>query len=675
VWCLYFFCFDVFVWMLLPAIYVGTSRHFLRSSVDGQLVRTGHDNRQHTTATTQTNYSLQNTTMADQQRKQPRKILTEEDYTSTLTHIVTRDYFPSIYSLRRDAAILEARSRGDVASAVAIRREARREEMERERELMEDQAEEMEAFSNETAVAHLSKNLVIGTRKRPRPLKHESISGFHARVTSEDNAEFESNQEIESRQRELNLGIIYSSAADKSGRLVIEAAVNGKELPEGTNQRALMGCETPLGLASDLYNASPSAGLRITGNEAKTTSGIGRNGLFFQPQHNNEQTQTQTNHLMLEASTTAASSTGNFLALTSHEPTNDNILMPPPPARKSDTLCITETASQHANKTNQPLHTYQLVEYQPKPLVPHINPPATRFPNQAESRLLTTSNNNRGRHNFDGDTSEATTDLDEIPPSLDDERAARRAAVMREHETFVPMTPLIQPGRGDRTAVVGAFDEPIMTWGNVASTPLVLGNGMAVDRGNNPAADWEPTEPSISYTNAQIGEGIEFDVVEENSREKLAHRAEKKLNERAKTYRSAGSKTLLNKDSKTAALDDASIASSATSMTTATASYDRSASLTPAARALFEANTKAINSTSRSHSKSLSSKSRIFQPSPVSSTGLSAASRNSFGSALRMAYTPSSAPAIKKKTGRERNSVISSSLRRAAEGGTPRVTK
>jgi hypothetical protein len=198
---------------------------------------------------------------------------------------------------------------------------------------------------------------------------------------------------------------------------------------------------------------------------------------------------------------------------------------------------------------------------------------------------------------------------------------------------------------------------------------------MAVDRGNNPAADWEPTEPSISYTNAQIGEGIEFDVVEENSREKLAHRAEKKLNERAKTYRSAGSKTLLNKDSKTAALDDASIASSATSMTTATASYDRSASLTPAARALFEANTKAINSTSRSHSKSLSSKSRIFQPSPVSSTGLSAASRNSFGSALRMAYTPSSAPAIKKKTGRERNSVISSSLRRAAEGGTPRVTK
>jgi hypothetical protein len=518
--------------------------------------------------------------------------------------------------------------------------------VQREQERMEDQAEEVDALSSEGAVA----------RKRPRALKHESLSGFHMRVTSEDNAEFEHNQEMERRQREIHLGIIYSSAADKKGRLAIEAAVNGKVVENETNDRALLGCDTPLGLASDLYNASPSAGLRITNKEQKDTAGIGRNGLFFQPQHRDGNAMTQDGHLLLESS--AANSTGTFLTLTSGKSTADNLLMPPPPARKSDIL------------------KYQLVEYQPKPLVPHIHPPATRFHNQLESRLLTTSNitRHRTRHSVDGQTSDATTDLDEVPPSLENERAARREAAIREQNTFVPMTPLIQPGAGRATVSGDLEDAPIMTWGTVASTPLVLGNGLAVDKTNDIGAHWEPTKPNGNGANHNRKDGIDFDVLEENDRERLAHRAEKKLNDRTKKYKSAGSNALLDKSARAPDFDDASVGSGVNSVaTTATTSYDRSASLTPAARALLEANSNAMKATKRSN---LKSSSRIFQPSPVSSQVSNAGSRNSFGSALRMSYTASSAPSTmrKKKAGRD-NKSSSSSLRRAAEGGTPRIER
>ena len=601
-----------------------------------------------------------------EQRKQPRKILTEEDYTSTLTHIVTRDYFPSLHSLRRDAAILEARSRGDVATAVAIRREARREEIQREQELLEDQAEEMDVYEGEMTIATTNNmQQVTGTRKRPRPLKHESITGFHARVTSEDNAEFESNQEVEKKQREMNLGIIYSSAADKTGRLAIEAAVNGKTVTDRTNQRTLLGCETPLGLASDLFNTSPSAGLRITGSESKKSSGIGRNGLFFQPQHVSEKEPSQKGQLLLESSTATNNPTGNFLALTNNDTdqqTSDGLLMPPPPARRSDFLCViaSEDTNAKSKYNNLPLPAYQLVEYQPKPLVPHINPPATRFPNQSESRLLATSSASatRSKPSLHGDTSDATTDLDEIPRSLDEERAARHEAAIREHETFVPMTPLIQPGR-DAGVAVDAIDEaPIMTWGKVASTPLVLGNGAAIDKSSISAGDWEPTQPLLSSE-------CDFDILEENNREKLAHRAEKKLNHRAKIYKSAGVKAVFDRASADKDFDDDSIKSGASSVKskgTVRSSFDRSASLTPAGRALLKANTTCLRSGQKF--QKVSSKSRIFQASSASSKTPSAASRDSFGSALRSAYSQSSTPSRITKT---------SLSRRAAEGSTPKI--
>ncbi|KAL7548988.1 hypothetical protein ACHAWF_012256 [Thalassiosira exigua] len=629
--------------------------------------------------------------------KQPRAILDEDEYTSTLSHVVTRDYFPSLHSLRRDAAILEARSRGDVAGAVAVRRMARREEVEREREREEEAEAEREAATETALVPHRT----VQVRRRPRPLKHESITGFHARVTSEDNAEFEMNQDREMKEREETLGVIYAARADKGGRLMIESHLNKHDEAEqpstnktSNNARAL--CDTPLGLSSDLYDAPPSAGLRITGGDANQIesdgpSGIGRNGLFFQPHHNPDKSQADegARKLML---TSGSGQSGLAIenggdsdgAENSADGGKDKLLMPPPPARLPGASGATdppetELSTKVAISLDQ---RSQLVEYLPKPL-PDINPPATRFSYQNESQLLGVPN--YARSNLAANRSSArstssyaetsdTTDLDATPPPLDRERASHRRARLRENETFVAMTPLIEPGGGNaskrhKTQSDFESDEPIMTWGDVASTPLVLGNGAAVD-GPASSTDWEPTRPS------SLSEGVDvqgdssapaFDVVDMSGREALARRAERGLSERAKTYRSAGSRGSINHREKDKG-DDESVRSSR-STSTASTPLDRTSSLTPAARALLEATKKAGKSKNTSAPKSRSSSSRIFQTPSFSSGSVHVGSRDSFGSALRMSYTPKVDPrgrdASRKRKG-------TSSMRRAVEGSTPR---
>ena len=628
--------------------------------------------------------------------QQPRDILEEDEYTSTLSHIVTRDYFPSLPSLRRDEAILDARSRGDISGAVSIRRIARKEEMQHEREWQEEMEEEKQATNNttETAIQPSSynnnmQNNSVQIRKRPRPLKHETITGFHSRVTTEDNAEFESIQECERNDREEKMGIIYSAKANKSGRLMIENAYNDKEKEEKINPynkaaRAL--CDTPIGLSSDLYDAPPSAGLRITdgGNSGEKNNGIGRNGLFFQPLHrsldNNKTTKTNSDKLLL-----TSSGSGTFLALENGEDASKekqqqdgtNLLMLPPPPRKPSSSSNVMVSHQQPTDDQKSIDDRcQLVEYLPKPALPDIYPPATRFPYQSESRMLAKKINSLGPvYNRQGSkdsytsTSE-TTDLDASPRSLERERAAYQKAKKRENETFVAMTPLIRPGAGGNVSRNEPNDEPIMTWGDVQSTPLVLGSGSAVDgrAGASSSADWEPSRPEeASFSSGNDG-GSEssslpaFDVVDDSRRERMARKAERGLLERAKTYRTAGcSKTKSRKDDH----DDQSVGSSRSAMSSRSAksagtvtTLDRKASLTPAARALLEAGSKKTKTNSRSS---------IFQASSKSSN---IRSRDSFGSALRISYTPNRESASK-RTGTSSSSV-SSSLRRAAGGATPR---
>jgi len=631
--------------------------------------------------------------------QQPREILEEDEYTSTLSHIVTRDYYPSLHTLRRDAAILDARSRGDISSAVAIRRMHRKDEMQREHDWKEEMEEESKALQEEETetsimpyINHQSNKIQV--RSKPRPLKHETITGFHARVTSEDNAEYESVQEEERKDREKKLGIIYSTKEGKEGRLMIEAAMNNTEKEEVVNpynkaSRALMGCDTPIELSSDLYDAAPSTGLRITqdgGEDRKKSAannGLGRNGLFFQPFHRRlENNPTNTGQLTLTSDGAATSSSGGtFLALenntntaSSKEDDNnkpDNLLMPPPPARQSSAIVKHGSSIQPPPATNSKTidDRCQLIEYLPKPAVPDINPPATRFPYQNESRLLAKTSNSLG-HAYNrqksiqsmGSFTEAsdTTDLDASPRSLERERAARHKARKRENETFVAMTPLIRHGEGRSTSKKqggeqSASDEPIMTWGNVKGTPLVLSNS-AVDGRDDTSADWEPTRPidahSLSSGNDAGSESTPaFDVVDDNRREKLARRAEKKLIERSKTYK--GRRRKDDND------DDRSVMSSrsASSMASGT-SFKRRESLTPAARALLEASNNA-------HQSKKQRKLGMFHSSQNSR------SRDSFGSSLRMSYTPNRDGDSRRKRKSSSSSSISS-LRRAAGGATPR---
>jgi len=586
---------------------------------------------------------------------QSRDVLEEEEYTSTLSHIIARDYYPSLHSLRRDQAILDARRTGDVATAVAIRRAARKAEIERDNEWSKDQEEEQDAYEETAIVPHVN-GIAIHVRKRPRELKHETVDGFHQRVISEDNAEFDANQERERKIREKQLGIIFAAKDSKEGRLMIEDGESASAPEKGSRNlaRALL-CDTPIGLASDLYDAEPTAGLRITGANKNASdirdnaaNGIGRNGLFFQPQHlANDCRQTNEGPLLL----TAAPSSGTFLTLengssiaaatTATEGRNtDKLLMPPPRAR------ITNSSGEQMNDIESELRSsgtstavVDKVEYLPKPLERDINTQATRFQHQNESRLLARSTNEgvlRGDGSFT-DTS-ASTDLESFAP-LSEERSAYKRAKQKEHDTFVPMTPLIHPGQ----------KEQLMTWGNVESTPMVLG-GKAVD-----GVDWEPTQSDEPLAPS-------YDVVDGTSREALARRAERKIQNRTKAYRSAGKQ---NTSASSVADDERSVHSAASA-----SAVDRAASLTPAAQALLKANSRMPHKATRRSKPS----SRIFQSSTRgSSTPICSASRDSFGSALRQAYAPSISSGARDRKKRKNSSSASSCLRRAAGGATPRI--
>ena len=64
-----------------------------------------------------------------------------------------------------------------------------------------------------------------GEEATGRPL---SVTGFHARAMSEDDAEFESNQNRERREREAFLAVVYTALADGRGRLSIENRLAGR---------------------------------------------------------------------------------------------------------------------------------------------------------------------------------------------------------------------------------------------------------------------------------------------------------------------------------------------------------------------------------------------------------------------------------------------------------------
>ena len=128
--------------------------------------------------------------------KQRRDVLSEEEYTSTLSSIVQREYFPELPALHKQLAVLDRREARDFKGAVAVRRAARR---------LQDHAEVLAEHEQEQELNVDDDNV----RKTKRPLHRETVTAFHARVTSQDNHEFERNLQQEIRAKKSRIEAIY----------------------------------------------------------------------------------------------------------------------------------------------------------------------------------------------------------------------------------------------------------------------------------------------------------------------------------------------------------------------------------------------------------------------------------------------------------------------------------
>lgn len=367
--------------------------------------------------------------------RQRRVILTEEEYTSTLDNIISRDYYPALASLKRDAAILQKRAENDVPGAVAIRRAARAVQQHEDRLKQMEEEEEQEASK------------YGGFRSNPRPLHRESVDSFHTRVTSEDNEEFSRVTKQEERQK---------------GELVLVTAVND-------NDNLML----------------------LKNGEVQTT-----NPFFFPPKllpSSNQpySKQQPTNTLLLKDKNDI-----------------DTLAMPPPDNRnKQNQITIASEKIEHPPQLT-------LVEYVAKASADNeikIQPSQTRFPHQSKSRLIHASADRNYMQQIAIHDGDETTDLDEDDSSLFSLSKQKNERLQKERETFVCMTPQIVPNENNGS--------PITTWGEIASTPLVLSKG------------------------DELLEARKFDLPSPDSKDDKARQVEATLLKRSKMYKMANRQT------------------------------------------------------------------------------------------------------------------------------------
>ena len=221
-----------------------------------------------------------------QNKNQPRTILTEEQYTQLLSSIITRDYYPTLPSLQRDTIVSECRANGDIYGAVKARRQYRNyvkkelERLNRDERLEEEavvQAVVMEGNNNisdttNTTITNINNsssskcNKVvhrnIGIRNKPRPLHRETITGFHERVTSEDNEEFQRTMmEEQSKHMERMKDIYDLTLVDGCGGsgVSVVSMMNKKKGVEKKDNGIISGDMEIIGemeFASDEFTAS-----------------------------------------------------------------------------------------------------------------------------------------------------------------------------------------------------------------------------------------------------------------------------------------------------------------------------------------------------------------------------------------------------------------------------------
>ncbi len=636
---------------------------------------------------------------------QRRLILSEENYTSTLDKIITRDYYPAIPSLHRDLSVLQKRSEGDTAGAIAIRRAARK------LESIEEQKKQDEEQEEEEALLHHG-----GVRIRPRPLERESVDGFHSRVTSEDNAYFEENMVKEAKEKREKMSIIYgTSNATMAGKAKVQQllqnyAANGTLAIANDNdhhQRKLYD-DSPFQSASDQFNA-PVQRIQAAGTTKDGQSISQTNSLFFTPQH-------QHNNKNSNSQQSSNSSTGTATALLLSNGENDTRMMPPPPARPArkrkshsnenhtneKALILAPSSSTENPELNDNRH--QLVEYLVKPksrellasssssmiTTPNekqIISENTRFEYQNKTRIVATSTtpstpasitiipnsnqrNNHGNHSsscYETDSS-MNTDLDAPLRPIHEERTARMRQIQKERNMLVAMTPTIIPGRKRCVDVEGGgndeddeSDSPIITWGQIASTPLVA-SGESLDQ-MNPGTTSYSSSSNTDMLDECNPDNMTFKLPSVDNREKVARKVEAKLAKQKQRFEEAGGDVHLMSHANKLKKDTNEVtngsyigcrngkrllSSSSSSM------IQREESLTPAARSLLDRSMKGLGR--QSLSSSLHAK--------KSSMKVNARSNSALGSALRSSYTPK-LKRTPKSSRRDSSSSTSSLLHRA----------
>ena len=624
--------------------------------------------------------------------KQPRLILTEDEYQSTLSSIVEREYYPSLPSLRRDMAVLDRRSAGDVSGAVAIRRAARKIAEEENRLSINEIEEEGEAVQGVASVggaiapasACVGGGGPLGLRRTARPLHRETITGFHDRATSEDNEEFERESRREADELRERVDLIYRSRANGK-----DPNAPPTDERSDSNRSGPLGDETPL-LASDKFNA-PVLRVEAPGCTKDGKSADERNALFFPP-----------SALTVEGRCRSAGGAGTAMATL---PIDDGgggasapetetearnwALMPPPASvavgqKRERDVSEAQTSSSsvvvNGNVASEALLSRaRLVEFVPKPGAEskdlRIVPSCTRFPHQGESRLppasSSSSSSSRGPSSaFDryDDAAEysSSTDLDATPLPLAAERAARAKHKARDAYPFVAMTPLIVPGNGEDSgggARNGGDDcvntSPLATWGTVAATPMALKERddsapyAAKMRGQlSEATSWEEGRGGG-------GRGPIYSVPDANNRERAAREAEAGLAGKARLFRSAGTvgtvdgkgngigrKRSPSSSSTPVRTKKSSVPSRSRSLRSSRSSLlpNRTASLTPAAQALL------LRTSRGSSGRSGTSLRRPGSLSLSSSSRVCARSGGALASALRASYTPKRMSSLKRAT-------------------------
>jgi hypothetical protein len=207
--------------------------------------------------------------------------------------------------------------------------------------------------------------------------------------------------------------------------------------------------------------------------------------------------------------------------------------------------------------------------------------------------------------------------LDSIPRyTLSQERQQAKRQKLRQAETLVQLTPLIIVPKTRRTSCSTVGDdkeeEPILTWGRVSSTPLVLAPGAGGYSNSSTAAAAAATEQDNGDYNDDDGDVSAFQLPRTSARDDAAEMARATMERRA-------------------AVATASAASSRRSGIVASSSAARKKSSQSIMR-----NNASSSLRSSSSSTLLSSSSRQAPHRPTST--VSVRSWNSLGSVLRAAY-------------------------------------